>query len=171
MRQLGKYLTRDVEPEILWADPLSMIPGAGSQRGQFDIVIMGFVLPELPSAEAREIILDTVFSRVNQNGYFVLVDYGSPKGFRFINDFRNKIIEMSRDEVNIIAPCPHHHKCPLASQHSSWCHFSQISLKFPKNVFPKHPKERQFNNEKFSYLLIKKGKTPIQKYESEEDVK
>lgn len=120
MRQLGKFLTKDVEPEILWTDSLSMIPGAGSERGQFDIAIIGYVLPELPSAKAREVILDTIFSRVKKNGYFVLVDYGSPKGFRFINDFRNKIIEMPREEANIVAPCPHHKKCPLASNVDSW---------------------------------------------------
>ena len=110
MRQLGKYLTKEVEPDILWTDSLSMIPGAGSQRGQFDLVILGFVLSEIPSAHARETILDTVFSRVNDGGYFVIAETGSPKGFRFINDFRNKIIEMSRDEANIVAPCPHHNK-------------------------------------------------------------
>ena len=53
----------------------------------------------------------------------------------------------------------------------SWCHFSQISQKFPKSVFPKHPKERPFNNEKFSYLVVKKGKTPAQKYENQHEVR
>lgn len=162
-------MSRDLDSEVLWADSLSMIPGAGSQRGQFDMVIMGYVLPEIPSAKAREVILETVFSRVKKDGYFVLVDYGTPKGFRYINDFRNKIIEMSREEANIVAPCPHHKKCPLAELPDNWCHFSQLVQKYPKHVFPKHPKERQHTNEKFSYLVVKKGKTPRQKYESQED--
>lgn len=59
----------------------------------------------------------------------------------------------------------------MASLPDNWCHFSQISNKFPKDVFPKHPKERMFNNEKFSYLVVKKGKTPSQKFENEESVK
>jgi len=171
MRQLGKFLSKELDPEILWTDSLSMIPGAGSQRGQFDIVLMGYVLPEIPSAKHRELILETLMSRVKKEGYFILVEYGTPKGFRFINDFRDKIIEMSRDEVNIVAPCPHHKKCPLASNPSSWCHFSQLVQKFPKDIFPKHPKERQHTNEKFSYLVVKKGKTPRQKYETEEDTR
>lgn len=104
MRQLGKYLTKEVEPEILWVDSLSMIPGAGSKRGQFDVVILGYVLPELPSASARETVLDALFDRVKENGYFILVESGTPKGYRFINDYRNKIIEMSREEANIVAP-------------------------------------------------------------------
>ncbi len=76
---------------------------------------------------------------------------------------------MSREDVNIVAPCPHHKKCPLAELPENWCHFSQLVQKYPKNIFPKHPKERQFTNEKFSYLVVKKGKTPRQKFESEEE--
>ena len=171
MRQVGKFLSKELEPEILWLDSLSMIPGAGSDRGLFDIVVMGFVLPEIPSAKGREIILEAVFSKVKKNGYFVLIEYGTPKGYRFINDFRNMIIEMSRDEVNIVGPCPHHHKCPLASLPNNWWHFSQLVRKYPKDIFPKHPREKQYNNEKFSYLVIKKGLTPVQKYASEEEVK
>lgn len=170
MRELGRFMSRDLDSEILWADSLSMIPGAGSQRGQFDLIVCGFVLPEIPSAEAREIILDTLLARVKKDGYFILVDYGTPKGYRYINDFRNKIIEMSREDVNLVAPCPHHKKCPLAENPDSWCHFSQLVQKYPKGVFPKHPKERQFANEKFSYLVVKKGKTPRQRFTSEEEV-
>ena len=132
MRQVGKFLSKELEPEILWLDSLSMIPGAGSDRGLFDIVVMGFVLPEIPSAKGREIILEAVFSKVKKNGYFVLIEYGTPKGYRFINDFRNMIIEMSRDEVNIVGPCPHHHKCPLASLPNNWWHFFTISKKISK---------------------------------------
>lgn len=104
MRQLGRWMSKDTDPEVLWVDSLSMIPGAGSERGQFDVVIMGFVLAEIGSAQGRETILETIMSRVKKDGYFLLVEYGTPKGFRFINDFRNKIIEMDRSEVNIVAP-------------------------------------------------------------------
>lgn len=104
MRQLGKFMTKELDPEVLWTDSLSMIPGAGSERGQFDVVLMGYVLPEIPSAKNRELVLETLLSRVKAGGYFILIEYGTPKGFRFINDFRNKIIEMPREEINIVAP-------------------------------------------------------------------
>jgi ribosomal protein RSM22 (predicted rRNA methylase) len=52
MRKLGKFMTKDVEPEILWVDALSMIPGLGGTRGQFDLVMMGNVLTEIPTPSA-----------------------------------------------------------------------------------------------------------------------
>ena len=33
MWKLGKFMTKDVEPEILWVDALSMIPGLGGTWG------------------------------------------------------------------------------------------------------------------------------------------
>ncbi len=35
MRKLGRFLTSEVEPEILWAEALSMIPGTGTEKGKF----------------------------------------------------------------------------------------------------------------------------------------
>jgi ribosomal protein RSM22 (predicted rRNA methylase) len=54
MRKLGKYLTEEVNDKfnnsILWVDSLSMVPGVGGERGKFDIVILGYVLQEVPTA-------------------------------------------------------------------------------------------------------------------------
>ena len=92
MRKLGKFLTKPVEPEVMWVDALSMLPGMASASGQrykFDIIIMAYVLTEIPTPSQRQIVLETLMSRVKDNGYFVLLEYGSPKGFRYIHDFRN----------------------------------------------------------------------------------
>ena len=70
------------------------------------------------------------------------------------------MIEKDRAELNIVAPCPHHHKCPMADKSDTWCHFKQTAYKYPKTIFPKHPDEMNQANEKFSYLIVKKGKTP-----------
>ena len=46
MRKLGKYLTEELNEKnnILWVDSLMMIPGAGGEKGKFDIIILGLVL-------------------------------------------------------------------------------------------------------------------------------
>ena len=55
----------------------------------------------------------------------IVVEPGSPKGFRYIHSFREWIITTkNRDEANIVAPCPNHNECPLARSTDSWCHFS-----------------------------------------------
>ena len=80
-------------------------------------------------------------NKVKDDGYFVLIEYGSPKGFRFINDFRN-IVRDEDYEGNIFAPCPHAFNCPVAERSGTWCHFSQFTSRFDKQTFPKSPLQR-----------------------------
>ena len=49
MRKLGKFLAKEqFDNDILWVDSLSMIPSG--ERGKFDMVILGYVLQEVPNA-------------------------------------------------------------------------------------------------------------------------
>ena len=98
----------------------------------------------------------------------VVVEPGSPKGFRFIHSFRDWIIATkTRDEANIVAPCPHIHECPMARDPHNWCHFSQMTQRYPGKVFPRKANEPDFTNEKFSYLAVRKGKTAVEQFSSE----
>lgn len=69
-------------------------------------------------------MIEALWSRLKDNGVFVFVEPGSPKGFRFVHSFREWVLEKERSEASIVAPCPHHNKCPLASRPDDWCHFS-----------------------------------------------
>ncbi len=89
---------------------------------------------------------------------FVVVEPGSPKGFRYIYSLRETFIKKPREEACIVAPCPHHLTCPKASIAKTWCHFSQFVPKFPPGLVPRAARERTIDNEKFSYLILKKGK-------------
>jgi ribosomal protein RSM22 (predicted rRNA methylase) len=170
MRRLGKFLTANLNKEIVWAESLTMIPGTGVERGKFDIVILSHVLQEVSTAKLRQMIIDTLWNRLNDDGCFIIIEPGSPKGYRFIYDLRTWVINKSRDEANIVAPCPHHYECPLASQNKDWCHFSQLSYKWDKTVVPRH-KENLIYNDKFCYMIIKKGKTPSVIYKDESEAK
>ena len=115
-----------------------MIPGFGGDRGKFDVVILGYVLQEVPTAKQREMLIEALWHRVKDNGVFVLVEPGSPKGFRFVNSFRDWVLSTKqRSEASIVAPCPHHKTCAMAANPESWCHFSQLCQRIPKSVFPK----------------------------------
>jgi ribosomal protein RSM22 (predicted rRNA methylase) len=128
MRKLGKYLTEELNEKtgnnILWVDSLSMIPGIGGEKGKFDLVILGYVLQEVATAKARELLIEALWTRVKDNGVMVLIEPGSPKGYRFVMSFRDWIVAKDRSEASIVAPCPHHKQCPLFSRPDSWCHFS-----------------------------------------------
>lgn len=65
MRKLGKYVAEELnekaENSILWVDSLSMIPGSGGDRGKFDLVILGYVLQEVPAAKQRQMIIEALW--------------------------------------------------------------------------------------------------------------
>ena len=93
----------------------------------------------------------------------VVAEHGTPKGSRLVYGFREWLLQnYERHEANIIAPCPHEGTCPLAGRSDKWCHFSQFTEQYPKDIFPKHPKEKQYSNEKYSYLAACRGPTPRQ---------
>lgn len=98
-----------------------------------------------------------MWERVKQEGFIVFVLPGSPMGFRFQNDLRDLFIAKSRSEANIVAPCPHHKKCPLAKETKEWCRFEQNWLRLPKSVFPKLEKELNMLKTRFTYLVVRKG--------------
>lgn len=108
MRKLGKFLSEDFDEKLLWTDSLAVVPGQGAERGKFDLVILGLVLQEVKSQKARLMILDALWSRVKDGGVLILVEPGSPKGFRYVHAFREWVIAKSREEAVIVAPCPHH---------------------------------------------------------------
>ena len=159
MRKLGKYFSEDqFKAPILWVDSLAMIPAG--EKGKFDLIILGFVLQEVPSATQRQLVIEALWQRLSDGGVIVMVEPGSPKGFRFIHSFREWIISTkSREEANVVAPCPHMLECPLARDAQSWCHFSQMTQKYPSKIFPRRGREADTINEKFSYLAVKKGET------------
>jgi ribosomal protein RSM22 (predicted rRNA methylase) len=91
----------------------------------------------------------------------IIAEPGTPKGSRMVYGFRSWILDnYTRNEANIIAPCPHEGECPMAKKSDSWCHFSQFTEVYPKDVFPKHPKERPTSNEKYSFLAVCRSPTP-----------
>lgn len=156
MRKLGKFLSENTDDNLynaLWVDSLAMIPQG--EKGKFDIVILGYVLQEIPSAKGRQLVIDALWQRLKDNGVFIVVEPGSPKGYRFVHSFREWILKTkTRDEANIIAPCPHQHACPMAANANAWCNFSQITIRYPNEIFPKKPQERDMVNEKFSFLCV-----------------
>jgi ribosomal protein RSM22 (predicted rRNA methylase) len=82
--------------------------------------------------------LEALYTKVKNDGFLVLVEYGSPFGARLIHEARKWAIQK---KMYIAAPCPHQLKCPLAKS-KSWCHFDQPSGIYPKNVFGKLPTDQ-----------------------------
>ena len=98
-------------------------------------------------------LVESLWHKVEKNGFLILVEQGSSRGFRFIHDFRDWIRE--KEGQQIIAPCPHSFKCPMSGT-KEWCNFGQLNNIYPKKIFAKLPRQNPHEMEKFSYIIVQK---------------
>ena len=89
--------------------------GAAGVAGAHDLVLLGYVLGELP-APARAPAVDAAW-RVTGEA-LVIVEPGTPAGAARVIAARERLIEQG---AAVAAPCPHDGPCPLPA--GDWCHF------------------------------------------------
>jgi ribosomal protein RSM22 (predicted rRNA methylase) len=155
MRKMGRHLTKDRQ-QFIWAESIQETAYLGDQQ-KFDITVCSFVLEEVDSAAERKRIVEEMLEKTVDGGFALFVLPGSPMGFRFLNDIREMVRAESRDDLNIVAPCPHHDRCPLARSTNNWCRFEQDWPRIPSDVVPKMPHEYLRIRSKFCYLIVRKG--------------
>ena len=117
-----------------------------------DMVVASYSLGELQDPVDREAIVKQLWSLVEQGGLLVLIEPGSPVGFKSIRDARDTVLAAG---ATMIAPCPHAHVCPMPS--TKWCHFKQRIRKTPLQMQTKMNKAVNYADEKYSYLVASKG--------------
>jgi ribosomal protein RSM22 (predicted rRNA methylase) len=167
MRTMGKKLSR-YSPQFSWCESIANLPSAVSAEGLFDIVMCNYVLSENSDPKVCTLILEALWQRTKS--ILLIIEPGTPKGFRFIHSAREWVLgTLPRTQANILAPCPHEGNCPLAKDDKSYCHFSQFTGRYPKDVFPNMPGAKDIDNEKFSYLLVMRGESPRQKGNSPDE--
>jgi ribosomal protein RSM22 (predicted rRNA methylase) len=88
---------------------------------QHELVIASYSLGEVQDPIERTEVVKLLWSLVaDDGGVLVLIEPGTPVGFKTINDARTLVLQR---KANLIAPCPHAHACPMPN--TSWCHFKQ----------------------------------------------
>ena len=169
MKDLGKRLSVSVG-KMRWFDNIAELPTAASPEGRFDLVMLNYVMGEVESSKLRALIVEALWHRTT--GLLVVIESGSPKGFRLIHSVRDWAMKtFTRDECNIVAPCPHEGNCPLAKDKTSWCHFSAFSSVYAKEVIGQRSGLPNYQNEKFSYIVLKRGLTPRQQLSDKSEPK
>lgn len=86
-------------------------------QGRHDLVILAYVLDELPPV-VQPALIDRLWTATG--GVLVVVEPGTPAGWSRILAVRNQLIAAG---AHLVAPCPHALACPLTAP--DWCHFSQ----------------------------------------------
>jgi len=168
MQQIGKYLLADSKAkEISWHIGLHAV------QGQFDLITLSYVLMEIRDQDSRDLLIENLFARLRPGGILVVVDCGTPTGFRYIHRIREQFIMKDLNNpdkekcFHIVGPCPHESACPLSLTGKDWCHFDQQVRRLPHSAYSKGNKKNNTDFEKFSYLVIRKGPGPRDEYPSE----
>ncbi|KAF9418485.1 37S ribosomal protein S22 [Podila epigama] len=157
----------------------------GSKAQTYDVVMSAFVLSELTTPELRRSTLDHLWKSTND--MLILVDRGTPAGFKVLAEAREQILGLDADLIkpkpkydnfghllpeepvetvepaHVLAPCPHDKICPMyasLAKDTQWCHFSQKVQRPDFLRKTKHSKEN-FEDAKYTYVVLRKGPRPV----------
>ena len=142
IRAVGERLSSSLELErVTWA-AAKLDDNLGNLAPR-DLVILGYVLDELPPA-ARPPLIERLWRVTAET--LVIVEPGTTQGWKRILQARNLLIGAGG---HILAPCPHNHPCPLVAP--DWCHFS---ARVPRSRLHREAKGGTvpWEDEKFIYL-------------------
>jgi ribosomal protein RSM22 (predicted rRNA methylase) len=110
-----------------------------------DLVTVSYCLGELDPLDASNVVSRAWAATT---GCLLIVEPGTPAGFRLVRDAREQLIG---EGASLVAPCPNEQACPIAGD--DWCHFA---ARVGRSVLHRQLKgaERSFEDEKFSYVAF-----------------
>lgn len=111
----------------------------------YDLVTIAYLLNEL-EPKVRKGLMSRLWSLTGDT--LVIVEPGTPAGWTRVLEMRDELIRLG---ANLIAPCPHAARCPLASP--DWCHFAS---RVPRSRMHRATKSADvsWEDEKFIYLAV-----------------
>jgi ribosomal protein RSM22 (predicted rRNA methylase) len=118
-----------------------------SPKSSYDLVLFSYSLGESLQSDLKPFWEAT-------SAYLLIIEPGTVHGYQTILKARDQLIGLG---AHIVAPCPHAHACPLVAP--DWCHFG---LKLQRSPLHRYVKlaSLDFEEEKFSYLLVSKTPQP-----------
>lgn len=117
--------------------------------GVADLVTISYVLSELTAADQANLVTRAA---ATGSSTIAVIEPGTPDGHRRILAARGILIAAG---YNIVAPCPHQHRCPLA-EGADWCHFAARVNRSPLHRRLKGG-DLAYEDEKFSYVVASRS--------------
>lgn len=117
-----------------------------------DLVTLSFALVEVDES-LRADLIRSAFKACQDT--LVIVEPGTFPGYEAILAARDILIA---EGANILAPCPHHGRCPMEGT-ESWCHFSRRLSRSRLHMRVKGG-TLGYEDEKFSYLICSRHPHP-----------
>jgi ribosomal protein RSM22 (predicted rRNA methylase) len=124
------------------------IPQALAGIAAADVVVASYSLTEILPAALERILAELWRLAAT---LLVIVEPGTPDGFRRILDCRDMLISAGG---RVVAPCTHDQRCPLSAA-PRWCHFSKRLARSRDHLIAKNASV-PFEDERFSYLAVAK---------------
>lgn len=135
---------------------------------KFDLILLSHTLLSQYDYDSRNLFIKNIWNRLNTEGVLIIIENGTPTGFRMLHSIRELFItELHYSKFHIVAPCPHESICPLALTGKDWCHFAQRVHRLSHHIYCKGSRSKNVEEEKFSYLVLRKCEGPRTKYASE----
>jgi ribosomal protein RSM22 (predicted rRNA methylase) len=155
LRKLALTLMAEADSEMLRqaSDGRSYLQGHAltllDETTPADLVIASYTAGELAASEVARF---TQLLWAATTGALVIIEPGTPASCGRILRMRGELIAAG---AHVAAPCPHERECPLRPP--DWCHFAQ---RLPRSRDHLHIKgaEVPFEDEKFSYVVLSRGK-------------
>ncbi|EGS23415.1 uncharacterized protein CTHT_0001040 [Thermochaetoides thermophila DSM 1495] len=159
----------------------------------FDIIIVSHMLMPIDKEHKRREFIDNLWTMLEpKGGVLIVLEKGHPRGFEAVASVRDQLLDKyilpphqhpreadfipngdesesrPREPGMIIAPCTHHHKCPmyltpgLSQGRKDFCHFTQRYLRPPFLQKVLGATHKSHDDIEFSYLAIRRGVRDIQ---------
>lgn len=142
-RRLAKASERPTLLQTSWQKVIigSKLPG---QIEQYDLVVFGHVLNELPEAARKEIV---TLAWQQCSGVLLIVEPGTSSAFPIVKAMREYLLTL---DAQTLVPCAHNKPCPLVND---WCHFPQ---RLERPSFQRQAKAASagWEESKFSYAAM-----------------
>jgi ribosomal protein RSM22 (predicted rRNA methylase) len=155
LRNLALTLMADADSETLrqvadgqsyrHGDALALLNGVEPA----DLVIANYAAGEIAAGELSRF---TQLLWAATAGALVVIEPGMPTGHERILRMRAELIAAG---ARVAAPCPHERPCPLRPP--DWCHFARRLPRSRDHLRIKGA-EAPFEDEKFSYVVLSRGK-------------
>jgi ribosomal protein RSM22 (predicted rRNA methylase) len=116
-----------------------------------DLALFSYFLGEIPLEKQKSLLLKAW----EKTQFLLVVEPGTPRGFATILAARETLLQQNG---YIVAPCPHHHACPLNTS-TTWCHFAARVERTRAHRLLKEG-SLGYEDEKFSYVLVSKHEMP-----------
>ena len=145
MRKIGSQLMKNNLPNVEWKQ---FDLNKDEIRENADLVITSYVINELTESDRQNAIIKMWNTT---NGILVIIEPGTPEGFKHILEARKVLLEQG---ANIVAPCTHNNKCPISTE-NDWCSFY---VRVARSGIQRQAKKGElgYEDEKFSYIAFSK---------------